>query len=491
MERLGFRQKSEEELRRQQEAVQLSRILQNEETEAQNPEEFAESLREFRKHVQHEEDDIELEHLREMADEQIAASVELLVQKGEYIAQGTYGVVFQVDLTQLLVVQQRLLEHEGVRVADAGNDAAAKILKIATPSNAEQEYARLKSAYDALHEGTNDDTFALQVPRPFGFLSHVKSTDLTKQMLASSKAKLMTPETGVIFMDRIQGKDLATKLYEFVLMKNGHGAQEIETMEFNDLMQLVGQILHFNAPGGKAWNSKDRIFEERKILQENGDKLAAYLTKFKDDPDFPVTEELLDVLEEGLKKLHAAGLSHNDLHERNLMLDENGDPYLVDFGRDDGDPSDDLMILRRYRSVVGPQKSHLDEIHSGDATATELLRKASDEKKEEIDALKKLLDLPEERAAATILAKIEGRRWSPVVMHAMSESLIEAADGDAAQALRDKLRAVMTKIISDPKLVTSLRLQLGSLFSVRPERKETPQGGASHVRRKPSSRRIS
>ncbi len=37
-------------------------------------------------------------------------------------------------------------------------------------------------------------------------------------------------------------------------------------------------------------------------------------------------------LKQDLKKMHEDGLYHRDLHEGNVMIDENGDPVIIDFG---------------------------------------------------------------------------------------------------------------------------------------------------------------
>jgi len=55
----------------------------------------------------------------------------------------------------------------------------------------------------------------------------------------------------------------------------------------------------------------------------------------KDDtpvPDNYDHKKFFAKLKENMKKLHEANIHHRDLHEGNVMIDENGDPVIIDFG---------------------------------------------------------------------------------------------------------------------------------------------------------------
>lgn len=80
-------------------------------------------------------------------------------------------------------------------------------------------------------------------------------------------------------------------------------------------------------------------------------------------------ERMRDAVDAKLRKMHRAGLFHNDLHTDNVMVTKDGVPFIIDFGlaREGAEEShNDRHVLReivgdearRWRSFLGPAASY-------------------------------------------------------------------------------------------------------------------------------------
>ena len=156
----------------------------------------------------------------------------------------------------------------------------------------------------------------------------------------------------VFIMDFVEGKDLATLMYEFVLKKKGYEAEDIEKMEFDEKHLLVTKFLEYAVAGGKDHNEGRRALEEAAVAKENSDKLY----KFLKQKGFILDKNFLNKIEKSLLILAKNNIRHNDMHERNIMKDTDGEPVIIDFGRskhnDNDEISDDFAAIKRWKYLT-------------------------------------------------------------------------------------------------------------------------------------------
>lgn len=137
-------------------------------------------------------------------------------------------------------------------------------------------------------------------------------------------------------MEFIPGKDMATLMYAFVLRSYGFDDHRINLMNFEEMHAYVAQQLDFRAPGRKGRTESEREHERLQLEEENYEKkLLPYLRK----KGFSIAPEIVQKIARTIEALHAGGVFHNDLHERNIMFDEEYRPgdtdtqvTFVDFG---------------------------------------------------------------------------------------------------------------------------------------------------------------
>lgn len=93
--------------------------------------------------------------------------------------------------------------------------------------------------------------------------------------------------------------------------------------------QAAAQLRHPNIVSiHEVGRQDDTIYIVNDFIQ--GVTLADYLAGFR--PDFRQTAELCAAIADGLQHAHDAGVVHRDLKPANIMLDQNNQPYIMDFG---------------------------------------------------------------------------------------------------------------------------------------------------------------
>lgn len=214
---------------------------------------------------------------------------------------------------------------------------ATKIIKIFTGEQGIREYEIQLRAYGFLQQATD----VASIPKPI-LIRRQHLSEAYATYLNSFGASLKD-EAEIIIMDYVDGKDLATLIYEHILKKHNFDEHSLENMPFEDKNSKVAEILNFEFPTEKGG------FGDLISHRDNLRKLMAYLKK----TNFQIQPEILDKIEKAIEILEKNGIFHNDLHERNIIITPNGQPFIIDFGRSVSNKSEqtseDIAIVHRFR----------------------------------------------------------------------------------------------------------------------------------------------
>lgn len=283
--------------------------------------------------------------------ELIKKYIEEFLNNHHKINEGNEGIIAVVDSKTF---DDKLFEKSLIQ--DKEKKLALKMMKVySSPKQAEQEARLQKAAHKIALEWTKnrpEDLLEVSVPEVyFGGQVDLKSEKLIDQLEEEGVA-VKNGKVGVILMDYVAGEDFATHLYSEVVKRHepyeDHHLTELKDLLhiyldtpimrddnkfFSILHSYVQRALHFNFPGGKAKDSKDREFEIRKIENENATKLRYFLAK----NNFILDKKILDSLSAFLDTLHKNDIYHRDVHERNIMIENNVDGTkrinIIDFGK--------------------------------------------------------------------------------------------------------------------------------------------------------------
>lgn len=291
------------------------------------------------------------EQLVELFEVATNAQLEELLFNADFINAGNNGLIFRFNIEDL---NSKLLQNEELRkrlpfdIALGQGQKVIKLLKLYNAGDGKREFEAQKRAHEIIAKQENTAAFA-QIPQPFWFHDLLLSPE-TRQMLNQKGANLTLDRAEIIAMDYVDGEDLATIFYKWILDHAENKTVQPRDQSFNELHAAVSIILDYANPGGKSSDEGEREFERRKVLSENADRLYATLRK----TGFQIPQTIVDQIANTLKLLHANGLHHNDPHERNFMI--HGDrAVIVDFGsagEQESSRVDDSYIVNRLSELL-------------------------------------------------------------------------------------------------------------------------------------------
>jgi serine/threonine protein kinase len=320
--------------------------------------------------------------------EQISeALLEAAILNSKKINEGNNGIIniIKVDNLPLELKQYLNLENED------GKEIVFKMLKIYKPGKGEQEYKMQTEAYDLVADKGEDYA---KVPKPFLFKtiniynndakrrladwgfslpkydlpeeimkkynmkdSLVSNDEINEDILTELEEKgFISPEVKVdlLMMDYVEGEDMGQILYKEVLKRNPEPEWFIDNMSKG--------VLGFEKNDGEYKES----FGEEMIKIENINKMIKFLKK----NGFVFKKEYFEKLKNTLNILKNKGIKHRDLHERNIIINqETEDVYIIDFGESAKDNEEDSekkyiadnMILDRYESLTISHKEDVEK----------------------------------------------------------------------------------------------------------------------------------
>lgn len=263
---------------------------------------------------------------------------------------GNNGLIMRFGLEDVPEDARAILRERGVPLDE---ETAVKVLKVYSPTQGRKEYEMLQRAYDLVENAPGKDDLA-RVPKPILYREIDIQKD-TQDHLNRLGARL-TDKVAVVMMEYVPGKDVAVHFYDFVLSTHNYDSAVLDEMGLDEKQQLVAQLLHFRAPGGRSGDEGEREYERMHVMTEN----AGLLVQFLGERGLRVNSTIIEKVQRTTQLLHGNGIWHNDLHERNVMVGdlakEDSPVFLVDFGsagdrnesRSSGEmrANDDTLIMR-------------------------------------------------------------------------------------------------------------------------------------------------
>ncbi len=217
---------------------------------------------------------------------------------------------------------------------------AVKVLKVYRAGAGEHEFKTLSHAYELLSK----EKGAAQTPRPSQFVV-LELTEEERTHLNSFGAHLVQQQPVEAFdMSFIEGKDFARIVYEEVIRRctpeellgflrpeeqPADLVEEAATLEY--LFDIVSHVLKLENP--LKVDATGVPQNDLRTLWKNSKKIFEFLSS----RGFQVHPSIVSQLDIAVAALHKNGIYHNDLHERNLMIegridDASGKVWILDFG---------------------------------------------------------------------------------------------------------------------------------------------------------------
>ncbi len=272
--------------------------------------------------------------------ESIESFLDEAIHQSPIIGSGRDGIVLKVNTKNLSKQSSEAIKSINQEGGGGVNDFAIKILKIYRPGTGSIEFDFQKKAYEILKK----EAGCAKVPKPI--LLHTKHLSESDILFLKNQNHALEEDAEIILMDFVNGKDLATYIYDFILSVNGYDDESILNISFLQKQSFISAILNFEQPQNNLDDFKNIISE-----RDNLRKMINYLRKRK----FVINQEVLTKIERAIEVLESNFIFHNDLHERNVMIDENGEVFIIDFGRSVNNKADqekdDQDIVRRYRDI--------------------------------------------------------------------------------------------------------------------------------------------
>jgi tRNA A-37 threonylcarbamoyl transferase component Bud32 len=284
------------------------------------------------------------------------------------INSGNNGLIKKIKTADLPPELRAYLEKIAPDNMENKDNFVFKMIKIYSQGKGKNEFIAQKEAYDLLRRQANSQpAIYAKIPKPYLYHEITLNEEL-KNILEVDGLIFFENKVEVILMDFVDGDDLATTLFKEVLKRHDKSRhirpEEIDCMNIENLQAEVWRVLDLKLPGGKSSDKQIRAFEQRKVFNENGDKIINFLKK----SGFRLDESALVKVENTINLLHQNGMFHRDLHERNIILNER-DVFVIDFGAakkissKNEDPYEDelggkklvsdTMLTKRYKDLSG------------------------------------------------------------------------------------------------------------------------------------------
>lgn len=286
---------------------------------------------------------------------------EELFNHANVVNEGNNGIILKLSLDEVASGVLSGLRARGVdllRDEDGRNNTAVKLLKVYRKGLAESEFTRQQRAFKLINESSQPRESLALVAEPLLFSDLTIEEDLegsgnkhdlarlqelgfpTRTITLPDGREQQCAEGEFIVMDYLQGKDLATYMYEWII---AHAPEEKQYLlpntqfsSFNELARAVYTVLDLPNP----------THGESEQIRNNAKKIFAELER----TGFQINKHIIDQLSNTIRIFEQGKLALADAHERNIFVvgepadvsNYHGDhvqSYILDFGA----TQDDMM----------------------------------------------------------------------------------------------------------------------------------------------------
>lgn len=370
------------------------------------------------------------------------------------INEGNNGIILELDTTNLPEEVRDYFSENSEDDSEEDEKVALKLLKIYTGTEGRHEYDLQKKARRVLKE---EKIEGVKVPKPRNFRELVITSDDIAKHLKSLGIKI-GPEriVEIISMDLVPGQDLARLMYQAYVREHESEFNEaypdldleshLQRIDVNSLINLVHHLAGIKNKYSNFDDSPQASQERAQIARTINQDIA-----YKGILD----RKHADNLSKAISALHKHGIYHRDLHPRNIMIDEDGNLEIIDFGSaKEINPEKDSDVKSVYQS--GPE--HTRPSDRGIISIVKQLSKTEADREQET-RISRLGD-PE-----TLLAKLSAKKpkiWTDFIAEVKQKQETE----DFTSEDVDKIISLYENLFgrgSDHKIRIALLLEMSKL----------------------------
>jgi eukaryotic-like serine/threonine-protein kinase len=145
-------------------------------------------------------------------------------------------------------------------------------------------------------------------------------------------------DTGIVYKARDPSR---SRLVALKMLRSGARSTTDELRRFENEAQIAAQLDHPHiVPIFEVGMHDGQCYIVMKLI--DGPNLDRKLGEFADDPK--ASARLVKTLAEAVDYVHQCGVLHLDLKPDNVVIDESGEPHLIDFGLAQRIPADRELI---------------------------------------------------------------------------------------------------------------------------------------------------
>lgn len=383
--------------------------------------------------------------------EPIENLIESSLEHGIKFDEGQNAIVLEVSASDL---DQEMREaFFGEEKLISNNEFVSKALRVFNAGHSEEEATQQIKAKDIIDSQTEDVKATLaKIPEIYTHQEITIHTEALKEKLSAAGIDVSSGKVGVLLMYRVQGVDFLNYLLREAIKRcPDEESQHSVAVEYaksqldTDNKGLSTEEIFKAASVAVGFESSDRLT----LSPTNRDRLLVYLKKY----GFVLDEKIIEKIERTTKVLNDNEFYHNDLTERNAMVefDDDGnivDVYLIDFekstDKEDEDFGGDMAIIGQYRSLTKTQEEEFQEKKDVTLLKIEKLReRVAKARSDEYDYLK---------SSIKEMLKMEGDED----MLSAEARAFQSASSLVSEQAWDLMAAILADIASeDPESVSS------------------------------------